>query len=122
MRLQFFQKTTVPALAGLLILAAPDLGAAESLAGSKGDSRYPVYFAPGSTGGCQKAYKAYVATGSHSAYASTPFNWATEFMICARANGSSQKAAEALALKSCRSARKQYKVTTAGACGIAASK
>jgi hypothetical protein len=122
MRLQFFQKTTVSVLAGLLILAAPGVGAAESLAGSKGDSRYPVYFAPGSTGGCQKAYKAYVATGSHSAYASTPFNWATEFVVCARANASSQKAAETLALKDCQSARKQYKVTTAGVCSIAASK
>ncbi|RUV04979.1 hypothetical protein EOB36_01305 [Mesorhizobium sp. M6A.T.Cr.TU.017.01.1.1] len=121
MRLPLFQKTTMSVLAGLLMLAAPDASAAESLAGSKGDSRYPVYFAPGSTGGCQKAYKTYVATGSHSAYASTPFNWATEFVVCARA-ASSQKAAETLALKDCQSARKQYKVTTAGVCSIAASK
>lgn len=78
------------------MLAAPDASATESLAGSKGDSRYPVYFAPGSTGGCQKAYKAYVATGSHSAYASTPFNWATEFVVCARAN--------AFVAKGCRDA------------------
>ncbi|MER9771565.1 hypothetical protein [Mesorhizobium sp. M0220] len=122
MRLQLFQKTTVSIFAGLLVLGALGIGAAESLAGSKGDSRYPVYFAPGSTGGCQKAYRAYVATGSHSAYASTPFNWATEFMICARANATSQKAAEAQALKSCQSAKRSYKVTTAGACSIAASK
>ncbi|MCP9233254.1 hypothetical protein NMG46_23925 [Mesorhizobium sp. LMG 17147] len=106
----------------LLVASAPT-GAAEQLAGSKGDSRFPVYFAPGTVGGCGKHYKGYVAAGGHSAYAMTPFNWATEFTICgAYLNAPSQKAAEALALKSCQSARSKYKVTTAGACAIAASK
>lgn len=66
----------------LLVASAPNVGAAESLAGSKGDSRFPVYFAPGTIGGCGKNYKDYVAAGGHSAYAMTPFNWATEFTIC----------------------------------------
>ncbi|WP_352782798.1 hypothetical protein [Mesorhizobium sp. M0643] len=123
MRRRVFQRTTVHLLAGLLILVTPGIGAAESLAGSKGDSRFPVYFAPGTIGGCGKNYKDYVAAGGHSAYAMTPFNWATEFTICgAYLNATSQKAAEALALKSCQSARSKYKVTTAGACAIAASK
>ncbi|MER8385989.1 hypothetical protein NKH14_10745 [Mesorhizobium sp. M1380] len=116
------RRTTISVLA-LLMASAPNVCAAESLAGSKGDSRFPVYFAPGTIGGCGKNYKDYVAAGAHSAYAMTPFNWATEFTICgAYLNAPSQKAAEALALKSCQSARSKYKVRTAGACAVAASK
>jgi hypothetical protein len=96
---------------------------AESLAGSKGHVRFPAYLAPGSTGGCGKRYQNYVAAGGHSAYAMTPFNWATEYTICGSyLNAPSQQAAESMALKSCQTAQKKYKVQTAGTCGIAASK
>lgn len=101
----------------------PGAEAAGSLAGSKGHVRFPVYSAPGSTGGCGKHYREYIAAGGHSAYAMTPFNWATEFTICGISlNASSQQAAEAKALQSCESGRKQWKVSTAGTCSIAASK
>ncbi|WP_352974485.1 hypothetical protein [Mesorhizobium sp. M1428] len=97
------------------------------MAGSKGETRFYPYLPQNpkdpctkaykayAIGGCGKNYKDYVAAGGHSAYAMTPFNWATEFTICgAYLNATSQKAAEALALKSCQSARSKYKVTTAG--------
>ena len=93
------------------------------MAGSKGHVRFPAYIAPGSTGGCSKDYRDYIAARGHSAYAMTPFNWATEFTICgASLNAPSQQEAEARALKSCESGQKRWKVSTAGACGIAASK
>ncbi|AZN98993.1 hypothetical protein EJ066_18645 [Mesorhizobium sp. M9A.F.Ca.ET.002.03.1.2] len=125
MRLQLFQKTTVSVLAGLLILAVPGIGAAESLAGNKGDSRFAVHFPPGSTGDCPKAYKAYVAASGHSAYATTFYSRVVDlYVICsARLNAPSKKAAEDLALQSCQAGVKKYKVKTAsGGCGIAASK
>ncbi|MER8827581.1 hypothetical protein NKH73_05955 [Mesorhizobium sp. M0938] len=125
MRLGPFQKTTVSVLAGLLIFAAPGVGAAESLAGSKGDSRFAVNFPPGSTGDCPKAYKAYVAASGHSAYATTFYSRVTDlYVFCsARLNAPSKKAAEDLALRSCQDGVKKYKVKTAsGGCGIAASK
>ncbi len=97
--------------------------AAESLSGSKGHVRFPVYSAPGTVGGCGKSYSKYIAARGHSAYAMTPFNWATEFTICGVSlNARSQQAAEEGALKSCESGRKKWKVSTAGTCSIAASK
>lgn len=125
MRLQLFHKTTAWALAGLLILAAPGVGVAESLAGSKGDSRFAVNFPPSSTGDCPKAYKAYVAASGHSAYATTFYSRVTDlYIICgSRLNAPSQKAAEDLALRSCRAGLTRWKVKTAGGgCAIAASK
>ena len=116
-------KSAAPILAGLLILMTPAAEAAESLAGSKGHVRFPVYSAPGSTGGCGKNCRDYIAARGHSAYAMTPFNWATEFTICGSSlNAPSQQAAEAKALQSCESGRKKWKVSTAGVCSIAASK
>jgi hypothetical protein len=77
----------------------------------------------GTRGPCPKVYKAYVAAAGHSAYAATPITPMSEYFICGvKLNAPSQKAAEALALKSCQATRSKYKVETAGACGIAASK
>lgn len=127
-KLNYLWRQTASILASLLILVTLILvtqgaEAAGSLAGSKGHVRFPVYLAPGSTGGCGKHYREYIAARGHSAYAMTPFNWATEYTICGVAlNAPSQQAAEARALKSCESGRKQWKVSTAGTCGIAASK
>ncbi|UVK44536.1 hypothetical protein BPNPMPFG_006462 [Mesorhizobium sp. AR07] len=123
MKQRYYQKTAASILAGSLIFGMTGIGQAESLAGTKGHVRFPVYMAPGSTGGCSKHYREYVAARGHSAYAMTPFNWATEFTICGVSlNASSQQAAEAKALKSCQAGLKKWKVSTAGACSIAASK
>lgn len=123
MKLKYSPKVSTSILAGLLIFAASSAGAAGSLAGSKGDVRFPVYFAPGTTGGCGKDYRGYLAARGHSAYAMTPFNWATEFTICGVSlNAPSQQAAEVKALKSCEAGLKRWKVSTAGTCGLAASK
>ncbi|ESZ17982.1 MULTISPECIES: hypothetical protein [Mesorhizobium] len=125
MRQQLFQKTTVSVLAGLLILAAPGIGAAESLAGSKGDRRFAVHFPAGSTGDCPKAYKAYVAASGHSAYATTFQSRVTDlYIICgSKLNAPSQQAAEESALRNCQAGLTRWKVkTAAGGCGIAASK
>ncbi|RWF76787.1 MAG: hypothetical protein EOS26_11170 [Mesorhizobium sp.] len=125
MRLRLFQKTTASILAGLLILAAPGVGTAESLAGSKGDRRFAVHFPPGSTGDCPKAYKAYVAASGHSAYATSFYSRVVDlYIICgSRLNAPSQKAAEEMALRNCQSGLTRWKVKTAsGGCAIAASK
>ena len=123
MNLKYCQRTVSSILVGLLIFSTTGISQAESLAGSKGHVHFPVYTAPGSTGGCGKHYREYVAARGHSAYAMTPFNWATEFTICgASLNAPSQQAAEARALKSCQAGQKKWKVSTAGTCSIAASK
>ncbi|RWD38820.1 MAG: hypothetical protein EOS50_22900 [Mesorhizobium sp.] len=125
MRLRLFQKTTASILSGLLILAVPGVGAAESLAGSKGDGRFAVNFPPGSTGDCPKAYKAYVAASGHSAYATTFYSRVVDlYVICgSRLNAPSQKAAEEMALRNCQAGLTRWKVRTAsGGCAIAASK
>ena len=123
MIVKYLRKPILSILSPILILIAPGAEAAGSLAGSEGHVRFPAYSAPGSTGGCSKDYRDYIAARGHSAYAMTPFSWATEFTICgASLNASSQQVAEEKALKSCEAGRKKWKVSTAGACGIAASK
>lgn len=123
MILKYFGKPAAVIFSGLLTLAAPYAEAGGSLAGSKGDVRYPVYFPLGTRGDCSKAYKAYVAAGGHSAYASTPVAPMTEFFICGVAvNAKSQKAAEDSALRGCQGGLKKYKFETSGSCSIAASK
>jgi hypothetical protein len=123
MILNYCRKTIFSIIAGFLILITPAAEAAESLAGSKGNIHFPVYISPGSTGGCGKHYGEYIAARGHSAYAMTPFNWATEFTICGIAlNAPSEQAAQARALQSCESGRKKWKISTAGVCGVAASK
>ena len=124
MRLKYLRNTTVSILAGFLILAIPGVGAAASLAGSKGDTRFWPTMSGDPKDPCTKAYNAYVAASGHSAYATTPYMRVTSlYMICGtRLNAASQKAAEDLAMKSCQATRNHYKVTTGGACAIAASK
>lgn len=124
MRRRVFQRTTVHLLAGLLILGTPGIGAAESLAGSKGETRFYPYLPQSPKDPCTRAYKAYVAAGGHSAYATTPYSRVRFlYIICgSRLNAPSQQAAEELALKSCQAARNSYRVTTGGGCEIAASK
>ena len=110
-------------LAGSLAVTVFGVAAAGSLAGSKGDSRYSVYFPPGMRGECFKAYKGYVAASGHSAYAATMFGRTTEGLICgASYNVASQKAAETQALKFCQSIVRKYKIGASGECSIAASK
>ena len=105
------------------MVAAPGAAMAGSLAGSKGDVRYPINIPVGTTGGCGKIYAAYLAAAGHSAFAATPIVPATEYFICGvKLNAPSQKAAEDLALKSCQASKSKYKVTVAGACSLAASK
>ncbi|WP_192249231.1 hypothetical protein [Mesorhizobium silamurunense] len=121
--LKYCRKSTALIFAGLLIFVAPGVEAAGSLAGSKGDVRYPITIPTGTVGGCGKAYAAYVAAAGHSAFAATPIVPATEYFICgAWLNAPSQRAAEERALKSCQASKGKYKVTVAGACSIAASK
>ncbi|MER8366953.1 hypothetical protein [Mesorhizobium sp. M1378] len=124
MRRRVFQRTTVHILAGLLILATPGVGAAESLAGSKGETRFYPYLPQNPKDECTRAYKAYVAAGGHSAYATTPYSRVRSlYIICgSRLNAPSQQAAEELALKSCQATRNSYRVTTGGGCEISASK
>ncbi|WP_179298145.1 hypothetical protein [Mesorhizobium carmichaelinearum] len=110
--------------AGLLIVAIPSVGTAGSLAGSEGDKRFPPALTRDAKSPCNKAYKAYVAAGGHSAYATTPYTRVTSlYIICgSRLNAPSQKVAEAAAMKSCVATRAHYKVTNGGPCEIAASK
>ncbi|CCV12623.1 hypothetical protein [Mesorhizobium sp. STM 4661] len=124
MRLRLLQKTTASILAALLIWAAPGVGAAQSLAGSKGDTRFHPYLPQNQKDPCTKTYNAYVAASGHSAYATTPYSRVVSlYIICgSRLNAPSQQAAEELALKSCQATRNSYKVTTGGGCEIAASK
>ncbi|MEZ2332708.1 hypothetical protein AB6802_23545 [Mesorhizobium sp. RCC_202] len=120
---KYCRKSTASILAGILILAMPTAGSTQSLAGGKGDVRYPVTIPWGTTGGCGKMYAAYIAASGHSAFAATPIVPQSEYFICgAKLNAPSQKAAEDLALKSCQASKSKYKVTVAGACSIAASK
>jgi hypothetical protein len=123
MRSTHIKRATVAMLAGWLAVTVFGVAAAGSLAGSKGDSRYPVYFPPYARGDCYKAYKAYVAAAGHSAYASTIVSQTTEGIICgAGYNAASQKAAEKQALKSCQSIVRKYKIGASGQCSVAASK
>ena len=125
MNLECCRKSTVSILAGLLIFTTPGISAAESLAGKVGDSRFAVNFPPGSTGGCLKTYRGYVAASGHSAYATTFYSRVEDlYVICgAKVNAPTQKAAEDIALRSCQAGIKKWKLTIAsGGCGIAASK
>lgn len=121
---KYFRKTAVSILAGSLIFAVPGVGSAASLAGNKGDIRFHPTLSGNPKSDCTKAYNAYVAASGHSAYATTPYMRVTSiYIICgAHLDAQSQKAAEDLAMKSCKATRAHYKVTTGGACEIAASK
>ncbi|MBA1142067.1 hypothetical protein [Mesorhizobium neociceri] len=124
MKPTYITRVAASLLAGLFLVTAPSVGSAESLAGSKGDVRFWPKLRTNPKDPCTKAYNAYVAAGGHSAYATTPYMRVTYlYMICgSRINAPSQKAAEDTALRSCQAGRSKWKVTTGGACEIAASK
>ena len=116
------QKTAPIILAAALLAASPTL-AAESLAGKVGTKRSSVYFPQGSEGGCEKAYKAYVAAAGHSAYAATMSGPGIYNFVCgARIDVGSQAAAEKAAVADCEAGRKKYKVKFIGGCKVVASK
>ncbi|MDQ6436935.1 hypothetical protein RB623_23030 [Mesorhizobium sp. LHD-90] len=122
MKKPYFSKIVLSLLAGVCLAAGPAL-AAESLAGKVGNKRSSVYFPQGMEGGCEKAYKAYVAAAGHSAYASTMNGPGIYNFVCgARVNVGSQAAAEKAAVSDCEAGRKKYKVKFIGGCKIVASK
>ncbi|MBZ9724493.1 MULTISPECIES: hypothetical protein [unclassified Mesorhizobium] len=124
MKRKYSRNVSTLILSALLLTAAHGAGVAGSLAGSEGDKRFPPYLPRNLKDPCTKTYKAYVAAGGHSAYATTPYaRIMSSYIICGgHLNAPSQKAAEELAMKSCLTTRAHYKVTTGGACEIAASK
>ncbi|MBN9218864.1 MAG: hypothetical protein J0I79_12995 [Mesorhizobium sp.] len=123
MKLKYFPKSFASILSALLIFSASSAGAAGSLAGNEGNKRFPPNLGV-STSPCAKAYRAYVAAGGHSAYATTPYSRVVSlYILCGtHLNAPSQQVAEELAMKSCVATRAHYKVTNGGACEIAASK
>ncbi|MET2827691.1 hypothetical protein [Mesorhizobium shangrilense] len=124
MKFSNIRRAAVSMLAGLLIITAAGASAAGSLAGQEGDRRFPPALTRDAKSPCNKAYKAYVAAGGHSAYATTPYSRVVSlYIICGSSlNAPSQKVAEGAAMKSCLATRAHYKVTTGGTCEIAASK
>ncbi|WP_202355135.1 hypothetical protein [Mesorhizobium sp. 113-3-3] len=122
MKLKYFRRTAASILAGLLILTTAGASQAGSLAGSKGDVRFPPTLG---TGECNVAYKGYVAASGHSAYATTFYSRVVDlYIICGtKLNAPSQKAAEEIALRNCQAGLTRWKLKTAsGGCAISASK
>lgn len=122
MKLKYCQRTAASILAGLLILTTAGASQAGSLAGSKGDVRFPPTLG---TGECNVAYKGYVAASGHSAYATTFYSRVVDlYIICGtKLNAPSQKAAEETALRNCQAGLTRWKLKTAsGGCAISASK
>ncbi|UVK53779.1 hypothetical protein DBIPINDM_000123 [Mesorhizobium sp. AR02] len=122
MKFVTIKRTAVSTLAGLLIVAAVGASAAGSLAGSKGDVRFPPTLGSGE---CNVAYKAYVAASGHSAYATTFYSRVVDlYIICGtKLNAPSQKAAEEMALRNCQAGLTRWKLKTAsGGCAISSSK
>lgn len=111
-------------MAAALVLTAPGIGMAGSLAGSVGDKRFSPVLPSSLKDPCNKAYKAYIAASGHSAYATTGFIRVMDgYVLCgAKYNAPSQQAAEDLAMKSCQSGLAHYKVAAGSQCQIAASK
>ena len=124
MKSAYVKRTLAAVLAGFILTAIPGVGMAGSLAGNKGDVRFPPYLPANPKDPCTKNFNAYVAASGHSAYATTPYaRIMSSYIVCgANLNAPSQKAAEELAMKSCLTARGHYKVTTGGGCEIATSK
>jgi hypothetical protein len=122
MKLKYFRRIAASILAGLLILTTAGASQAGSLAGSKGDVRFPPTLG---TGECNVAYKGYVAASGHSAYATTFYSRVVDlYIICGtKLNAPSQKAAEEIALRNCQAGLTRWKLKTAsGGCAISASK
>lgn len=96
-------------------------GRSAGLSGKLGHVRYSVMFSASMTGGCKALYHRYVKASGHSAYASTPMYQTETFHCAAQLNAGSQKAAENLALASCKRAKKRYKIPS-GPCIVFMSK
>jgi hypothetical protein len=125
MKSAYIKRTAVSLLAGLLLATMPGLATAGTLAGSKGDVRFPPAMGSGPKDECNVAYKAYVAASGHSAYATTFYSRVVDlYIICGtKLNASSQKAAEELALRNCQAGLTKWRLKTAsGGCAISASK
>jgi hypothetical protein len=122
MKLKYCRRMAASILAGLLIFETAGASQAGSLAGSKGDVRFPPTLG---TGECNVAYKGYVAASGHSAYATTFYSRVVDhYIICGtKLNAPSQKAAEEIALRNCQAGLTRWKLKTAsGGCAISASK
>jgi hypothetical protein len=120
-----FKQMAASVLAGLLIVTAPGIGMAGSLAGSVGDKRFPPPLAMNPKDQCRMAYNAYVAAGGHSAYATTLYTRVRDlYVVCGKAlNAPSQQAAENAAMRNCQGGLKKWRLNTAsGGCFLAASK
>ncbi|TJV42144.1 MAG: hypothetical protein E5Y02_15695 [Mesorhizobium sp.] len=124
MKPKYVQNASASILSVILLLAASSVSIAVSLSGNEGDKRFPPTLPYTQKAPCTKAYKAYIAAGGHSAYATTPYTRVRSlYIICgAKLNAPSQKVAEDLAMKSCEGTVARHRVTTGGACEIAASK
>lgn len=118
-----YYKTAATSILFIPLMFSPTgYSQAGSLAGSKGDTRFPPTLG---TGECNTAYKAYVAASGHSAYATTFYSRVVDlYIVCGtKLNAPSQKAAEDMALRNCQAGLKKWKLTTAsGGCAISASK
>lgn len=122
MELKYWRGTAASILAISLIFATSGASPAGSLAGTKGDVRFPPTLG---TGECNVAYKAYVAASGHSAYATTFYSRVVDlYIICGtKLNAPSQKAAEEMALRNCQAGLTRWKLKTAsGGCAISSSK
>ncbi|TIT66283.1 MAG: hypothetical protein E5W90_13060 [Mesorhizobium sp.] len=114
-----------PMLTGLLVVTTVGAATAGSLAGSKGDVHFPPTMGSDPKSECNVAYKAYIAAGGHSAYATTFYSRVVDlYIICGtKLNAPSQKAAEEMALRNCQAGLTRWKLKTAsGGCAISASK
>nr|WP_095203196.1 hypothetical protein [Mesorhizobium carmichaelinearum] len=122
MKLKYCQIAAASIISIPLIFSTTGYSQAGSLSGSKGDVRFPPTLGSGE---CNVAYKAYVAAGGHSAYATTFYSRVVDlYIICGtKLNAPSQKAAEEMALRGCQAGLSKWKVKTAsGGCAISASK
>ena len=122
MELKYCRGAAASIFAISLIFATAGASPAGSLAGSKGDVRFPPTLG---TGECNVAYKGYVAASGHSAYATTFYSRVVDlYIICGtKLNAPSQKAAEEIALRNCQAGLTRWKLKTAsGGCAISASK
>lgn len=107
--------------AAVLCTALIPAAQAQSLAGDRGDVRYPVSRV-NVEGACPKAFARYVASAHHAAYAQTHLGGTYNYFCGASLRAPSKAAAEKQALANCNAAGKKYKLPVTGKCTIYASK
>ena len=78
MGLKYSRQAIASILSGLLMIVAPSVGSAESLAGKIGDKRFAPTLSLDPKEACYKSYLAYIGASGHSAYA-----WAMAGMLSA---------------------------------------